>query len=196
MKLQDELPHGVKVDGKYYRLKLDFRNVLDFMDVLARDDLFPGAKMYLALKRIMKRPPQQCEKLFLAVNELLFPEHDEKKREKITDYLQDADLIRAAFLQSYGINLYRDKLHWLEFIELMSCLPGGSRYADVLSIRVREIPPATQYNQKEREWLLKAKESCALKITDKERERIYREGVAKIFAGMLAMAKGGENNGI
>lgn len=188
MKLQDRLPDGVTVNGRFYRMDFDFRNVLRLLDILKRDDLFPGAKIYLALKCVMRHPPKRCALIFKAVDELLFP--DRETGEKITDFEQDADRIRAAFLQAYGINLYRDKLHWIEFRDLLACLPSGSRYTDVLSIRAREIPPATPYNQKEREWLIKAKASCALKISDEERERIYKRGVSDIFAGMMSMAKG------
>ena len=44
MKLQDRLPEGVTVDGKFYKMDFDFRNVLRMMEVLDRDDLMPEAK--------------------------------------------------------------------------------------------------------------------------------------------------------
>ena len=47
MKLQDRLPEGVEVDGKWYKLDLDFRNVLRMIEVLDRDDLMPEAKAYI-----------------------------------------------------------------------------------------------------------------------------------------------------
>ena len=41
MKLQDRLPDGVQVDGKFYKMNFDFRNVLRMIDILDRDDLMP-----------------------------------------------------------------------------------------------------------------------------------------------------------
>ena len=53
MTLYDELPRSVTVDGRRYRLDLDFRNVLRMLAVMERQDLIPGARAYLALKCVM-----------------------------------------------------------------------------------------------------------------------------------------------
>lgn len=197
MKLYERLPERVTVDGRSYRLNLDFRNVLRMMDVMGRDDLLPGARDWLALKCIMRRPPKHTAPLLAAVRALLFPARKgggDGKR--ITSFEQDADLIRAAFRQAYGIDLYRDKLHWMEFAALLSALPEGSRYSEVLGIRARPMPTPTKYNQQEREWLAKAKAAYALEMDDKERARAYEQGVKALFAGLIAWAeKGGETDG-
>lgn len=111
---------------------------------------------------------------------------------KITDFDQDADMIMSAFRQSYGINLYRDKLHWFEFSALLSCVPVGSKYSEVLSIRARPMPKATKYNAQEREWLLKAKAEYKLELTEKEQEKQYSDSVKQIGAFLIALAEGSE----
>ena len=50
MKLQDRLPDGVEVDGKFYKLDFEFRNVLRMIEVLDQKNLMPEAKAYNALK--------------------------------------------------------------------------------------------------------------------------------------------------
>ena len=195
MKLQDRLPESVTVLGRRYRLDLDFRNVLRMMEVLERDDLLPSARVFLALKCVMKRPPTNPGPVLDAVRGLLFPERKHGDGKRLTSFEQDADLIRAAFRQAYGIDLYRDRLHWMEFTALLSALPEGSRYSEVLGIRARPMPAATKYNQAEREWLAKAKAACALEMSDNERERAYAEGVRSVFAGLLAWAEGSEKHG-
>ena len=163
MKLQERLPNRVTVGGRTYRLDLDFRNVLTMMETLAREDLIQEAREYLALKCLMKHPPRNTGPVLAAIKGILFPETKKSADgKKITSFEQDADLIRAAFRQEYGIDLYRDKVHWVEFSALLNALPEGNRYADVLGIRARPMPAATKYNQAEREWLLKAKAACAL----------------------------------
>ena len=195
MKLQDRLPDGVRVGRKYYRLDLDFRNVLRLMDILQRDDLMPEARDYLALKCVMKRP-RNTKAVLAAVKGLLFEEAPSKDGKKVTSFEQDAGLIRAAFRQAYGIDLYRDKLHWLAFRELLNNIPEGSRYAEVIGIRVRPMPKATKWNAEERQWLLKAKADVALHLTEKEAAKKYDQDVSKIFAGLLRIAgKGGGNDG-
>jgi hypothetical protein len=195
MKLHERLPEHVEVNGRRYRLDLDFRNVLRMMDTLGRDDLLPGAREYLALRCIMRKPPKRTGPVLGAVRELLFPEH-RGDGQRLTSFEQDAGLIRAAFRQAYGIDLYRDKLHWVEFTELLSALPEGSRYSEVLGIRARPMPTPTKYNQQEREWLAKAKAAYALELDEKERAKAYEQGVKALFAGLIAWAeKGGETNG-
>lgn len=196
MKLYDRLPEGIEIGGRRYRLDLDFRNVLRMMEILARDDLIPPARRWLALKCVMRRPPRDTEAALEALRAMLFPARPkDSDGKRLTSFDQDADLIRAAFRQAYGIDLYRDRLHWLEFSALLAALPEGSRYSEVLGIRARPMPAATKYNQAEREWLAKAKAACALEMSDDERERAYAEGVKSVFAGLLAWAKGGEGHG-
>lgn len=195
MKLQDRLPERVTVNGKAFRVDLDFRNVLRMMDVMARDDLIPGARDYLALKCVMKHPPKDTGAVLGALRLMLFPAHKGEPGKRLTSFEQDADLIRAAFRQAYGINLYRDRLHWMEFQTLLAALPEGSRYSEVLGIRAREMPVATKYNKAEREWLAKAKAACALEMSDDDRQRAYAEGVKSVFAGLLAWAEGSDKDG-
>lgn len=194
MKLYERLPDRVIIGRRRYKLRLDFRNVLRMIDTLARADLLPEAREYLAL-RCITRPRGNTHALMTAVQELLFPARGEST-EKIMDYAQDADLIRAAFLQCYGINLYRDKLHWFEFSALLASMPEGSRYSEILSIRARPMPAPTKNNADERAWLAQAKAQYAVKMTDKERENQYQKGLRQMAAGLLNLAKqGGETNG-
>lgn len=192
MKLYEALPRGVTVNGRFYRLDLDFRNVLRMLDILAQDDLLPDARDWLALKCLMRRPPRNAGPLLHAVRQLLFPAaKGATDGKKLTSFDQDADLIRAAFAQEYRINLWRDRLHWIEFTTLLAGLPEGSRYSEVLGIRARPMPKPTKYNAEEREWLAKAKARCAIELTDKEREKNYAACVQNVFAGLLAMAQKG-----
>jgi len=195
IRLQDRLPNSVTVGGRRYRLDLDFRNVLRMTEILARDDLMPGARAYRALKCVMRRPPRHPEPVLDAVRALLFPEAGKAAdRQKLTDFEQDAGLIRAAFLQAYGINLYHARLHWLEFTGLMAHLPEGSRYSEILGIRAREIPPPTKYNRAEREWLIKAKAACRLEMSEKEQADNYARAVKNVFNGLMAWANGVNDN--
>lgn len=190
MKLQARLPRSVTANGKRYIVNLDFRRVLDMMDVMARDDLLPEARDYLALKCVMRRPPKRAAPVMDALRELLFQgARKQADSKKLTDFEQDADLIRAAFLQTYGINLYTARLHWLAFSALLSCLPEGSRYSEIVGIRARPLPKPTKWNAEERQHLMKAKAACALHLDEKERAAQYDRCVQNVFAGLMAMAK-------
>lgn len=186
MRLQDHLPEGVEVEGRFYKCDFDFRNVLEMLDILSKEDLIQSAREYNALKCVMKHP-RNVHKVLEAVKSTLFPKAKEKQRssKRITDYVQDAGLIRTAFRQAYGIDLFRDHLHWLEFSELLNCIPDGSRYSEIVGIRARDIPAPTPYNKNEREWLIKAKASCALEMTEEERMQKYNEDAGAVFADVM-----------
>lgn len=196
MKLQDTLPEGVTVDGRFYRMDFDFRNVLRMIEILDDDDLMPEAKAYNALRCLCKHP-RNVHKVLEAVKALLFDQSPHKEGQKVTDFVQDAGLIRAAFRQSYGIDLYTEKIHWIAFTELLGAIPDGSRYAQVVEIRAKPLPAPTKWNAEERQWLMKAKADLAIHLSDKEREKKYQADVGKVFSGLMRfIAKGSENSNV
>ena len=186
MKLYEKLPNHVMVGRKKVKLDLDFRNVLRMLETLERRDLMPDAREWVAVRCICKRPVKGTLE---AVRQLLFPYKPKRNEKRVTSFEQDADLIRAAFRQVYGIDLWTAKLHWLEFTELLHGIPDGNRYAETISIRVREMPEPNKYNLKEREALAKAKAAVALQMTDEERESNYQQGVQNIFNFLLTNVK-------
>ena len=159
------------------------------IDILDDDTLLPEARAYNAIHCICKRP-RNAEKVLEAVKGLLFKAPRKKGGQRVTDWVQDAPLIRAAFRQAYGVDLYRDNLHWIEFTELLNAIPEGNRYSEVVGIRARPMPAPTQWNQKEREWLLQAKADCALELSEAEQAEQYKKDVDNIAAVLLAMAGG------
>jgi hypothetical protein len=191
MKLHERLPDSVTAGGKTYRVDLDFRNVLRMIDVLGREEMLPSAREYVALKCVMKRPPKNAGPVLAALRDVLFSADSEPAEQKLTDFEQDADLIRAAFLQAFGINLWRDRVHWLEFTGLLGALPEGSRYADILGIRARPMPKPTKYNAEERAWLAKAKLKHAVRMTEREAQNKYSTDLQRIATAMIGLAKKG-----
>ena len=128
MKLYERLPESVTVDGKRIRCDFDFRNVIRMMEIIGENDLIPEARNYLAAKCVVKGRIRNPEKIIAKLKETLFPKQRRSANAKrVTSYDQDAGYIRAAFRQVYGIDLYRDKLHWLEFRELMDGLTEGNK---------------------------------------------------------------------
>lgn len=190
MKLQDRLPEHITIGRKRYRVDLDFRNVLRMMEELARNDLLPAARDWRALHCVMRRPPRDTQAALAAIRAICFPAADTPPDgKKVTSFEQDADLIRAAFRQTYRIDLWRDRLHWIEFSALLAGLPEGSRYSEIIGIRARPMPKATKYNAEERKWLSEAKARYAIRMTEDEVRASYDRGVLDVFHALLGMAK-------
>lgn len=195
MKLQSRLPDSITVDGKRYKADFDFRNVLDMIDTLDDASLLPEIREYNALRCVLKRVPKNTKAALYAVKIALFPHRNETGGKKLTSFEQDADLIRAAFLQSYNIDLFTDKVHWLKFVSLLNALPEGSRYSEVIGIRARPMPKPTKYNHEEREWLAKAKAAYALRMTEQEIAHNYEEAVKNVFSVLMGIAQRGNESG-
>ena len=190
MKLFERLPDSVTVNGKRYKMNFDFRNVIRMMETLSRDDLMPDARNFLALKCLTKHPPKDTTAALAAVKGLLFENQPENKDEKkLTSFEQDAPFIRAAFKQVYGIDLFRDFLHWLEFADYLRGLPDGNRYEEIIGIRARPLPAPTKWNAKERESLMKAKQAYALHLTEAEAAKKDDADVSRIFSGLMGMIR-------
>lgn len=186
MKLYEHLPDSVTVNGKRKRLDLDFRNVLRMLEIMQRDDLMPEAREWLAVRCVCRKP---IPGMLAEIRKLLFSDEPKSDGKRVTSFEQDAGLIRAAFRQVYGIDLWTAKLHWIEFSELLQAIPDGNRYTDTIGIRVREMPEPTKYNAKERQWLMKAKAAVALKRTEKEIAEDYQRDVQTIFDFLLSRAE-------
>lgn len=191
MKLFERLPDSITVDGKKYRCDFDFRNVLKMLEIMRREDLIPDARDYLCMKCVIRHriPRKTASTVYNALCDLLFEKAAETGGKRLTSYEQDAPMIRAAFKQVYGIDLFRDHLTWFEFCDYLQNLPDGNRFEEVIGIRARPIPAPTKYNQKEREWLINAKQSVAIHLDEAEQAKKYDSDVGKVFAGLMAFVQ-------
>lgn len=188
-RLYERIPEGITVEGRYYKCDFSFRNVLKMLEIMQREDIYPDARDYLCLKCVVShiKRVKNASEAYRVLCDLLFEKRPETGAKRLTSYEQDAPLIRAAFRQVYGIDLFRDELTWFEFTELLQGLPEGNRFEDVVGIRARPLPAPNKYNAKEREWLIKAKADVALHMTDVEAAKKYDADVGKIFAGLMSM---------
>jgi hypothetical protein len=196
IRLYEKLPDGVTVDGRFIACDFDFRNVLKMLDVMQHEDIYPDARDFLCVKCVARHPHRikNASEVYKAIGELLFEKTPDSGGERITSFEQDASMIRTAFRQVYNIDLFRDKLTWFEFTELLHNLPEGNKYSDVLGIRARPMPAPTKYNQKEREWLMDAKRRFRIHLTEAEASKKYDHDVMNIFTGLMSMIpKDGEN---
>lgn len=190
MKLYKKLPMSVTVDGKTYRIRPYFNRVLAGMDVLQRDDWTDGQKFQYLKWLFIRGRCKEPVKVILATINLLLPKNDiETKR--LLDFDQDAEYIYAAFLQTYGINLFRvqDKLHWWEFSALLSALPQDTRMSEIVDLRDRPVPEPTKYNRKMREQIIRAKAKWRIKISEQEREKEYQQAMHKLAEQLITLAK-------
>lgn len=110
-----------------------------------------------------------------------------KSSQRLCDFEQDAELIFAAFLGQYGIDLVEiEHLHWWKFRAMFRNLDEqqqisrimGWRGADTKNMSKRQ---ATEYRRLKRHWALDRTETRAMTLA--ERDRMMKAEVDRMFAG-------------
>lgn len=162
MTLYDKLPDRVTYKGKEYPLDLSFRRVLAVSDLM--DEPLPDeTKLQIALDLLVtSKHPVEAGLLTAVMDVITLDRPKRKVKQKVIDLQKDWQYIYAGFQQAYGINLFRDDLHYLEFLALLNSLPGNTRMSQIIDIRTKPIPKATKYNQEQIARLTELKAEFAL----------------------------------
>lgn len=162
MTLYDKLPDRVTYNGKEYLLDLSFRKVLAVADLM--DEPLPDeVKLRVSLELLVtSKHPVEAGLLSAVMDVITLDRPKRKPKQKVIDLQKDWQYIYAGFQQAYGINLFKDDLHWLEFTALLAGLPGNTRMSQIIDIRTKPIPKATKHNQEEIARLTELKAEFAL----------------------------------
>ena len=146
--LIDPPPETVEVNGREYRIEADYRKVLAYQRLLQDPEMDDQDKAVLGLAlfygdQVRREDVQDLlayTQYFINRGQEPREGDDEAPRKERTfDILEDSGRIYAAFLQVYGINLRKAKIHFWIFWELLEGLPPeGTKLAAVAEIRGRQ----------------------------------------------------------
>lgn len=137
-KIFEKPPESVKVLGEEYKINTDFRIWLEISEFLSKEIPIKDKLCFLLINAYRDKLPPDME---AAVDALISfmnmgkSERKSKKHEKVIDFKKDQNLIYAAFYQQYGISLYRQSLHWWEFMALLSALDDNTAFIKVVGYR-------------------------------------------------------------
>lgn len=144
--LLDKLP----TEYKGYPIDSDFQIGIQIMQVLEDEELTQQEQIGTALSLLFltedkNRDPLSVPDLQTAAEGLVWfltgwnHDHNTKTdKTRVTDYDIDQWRIYSAFRQHYRINLNTDKLHFWEFMGLLTTLPECA-YTRVIDIRAKKI---------------------------------------------------------
>lgn len=154
MLIQYPLDDTVDIDDIKYSIDASFDNVLRVIDLMNDNRVREKKKITVALEMltdnkfedysneekaiilevIMKKYVSVKPAVVRDLQGNIMPVVEE---EIYFDYSKDSDLIYAAFMQAYGIDLIdsQGKLHWLKFKALMNGLPENTKLVHVIGIR-------------------------------------------------------------
>ena len=161
--LSRKLTDKLVIDDKEFPLNLSFDNVLRLFEMWRDEDVPEFVKPHFGIRILTGEALEDftVEEMSEMFNEV-FEEHislstvednhveydlagnpmkttasNGKQEQAPYDIRFDGDYIYASFLQAYGIDLFdvQGKLHWKKFNALLSGLPEGTKFMEVIKIR-------------------------------------------------------------
>lgn len=171
--LTDALPAAIEADGRRHGILTDFRDWMEFSDML-HDRETDNAEKAVMMAWWVDGQPEITEGLVQAVLDFykaaaLFPppaaddQTDEEAPQKppVFDWTVDAAFVVADFRRYYGMDLLTtDFLHWWEFLSLFRALPEDSGCMKRIGYRSCDLSKIK--NRAERDRIRKIQESIAL----------------------------------
>lgn len=161
--LSRKLTDKLVIDDKEYALDLSFDTVLKMFEMMRDEDIPEYVKPHFGIRILTGETLEDftVEEMSEVFNEV-FEEHislstvednhveydlagnpmkttasNGKQEQAPYDIRYDGDYIYASFLQAYGIDLFdvQGELHWKKFNALLSGLPEGTKFMEVIKIR-------------------------------------------------------------
>lgn len=140
-----KLPDCIEVDGKFFFIKTDFRDWLNFSRIVNTKGAVIDDIDYIYVDEVP--PAAYKKKAFQKLLEFFQPKAELPRKTpgaetgKVLDYEIDADLIYAAFMEQYRINLLETdekghavQMHWHIFLTLLTGL-HNTKLNEVMSWR-------------------------------------------------------------
>ena len=161
--LSRKLTDKLVIDDEEYALDLSFDNILRLFEMWRDEDVPEFVKPHFGIRILtgetledftVEEMSEVFNEVFekhislstvednhveydLAGNPMKTTASNGKQEQAPYDIRYDGDYIYASFLQAYGIDLFdvQGKLHWKKFNALLSGLPEGTKFMEVIKIR-------------------------------------------------------------
>ena len=193
--LQTTPPEYVELDKWRIKIRPWMQNVLQVQFVLQDTAFSEVEKIDLCLWLMVRHrfflrflSYEKKAKLLEAIIQKIVSSGQKASGKRLMDFEQDAWAIYAAFVQAYGIDLHKTRLHWWTFLDLLRALPEDTRFSQIIGIRGQPLPKPTKYNADERRRIAQLKAEYALRPTGSNAVT-KEEGLRKMAEMMMAMAE-------
>lgn len=189
---KSDLPKSITVNKKEIFIKTGFRDWIKFECILSDEQISDRFKPTLLLNTVIYDIPKENQEPIL---EALFSfyrlnkpilEYPSSKNEVAYQFNFDIDLIFAAFLQQYHINLLTTQMHWWEFKSLFNALDENTKFIKVIGYRTMDISKMTK-EQKKNYSELKKVYALPIERTENSQKEIEKN--------ILKQLKGGKEDG-
>lgn len=199
--LSRKLTDKLVIDDKEFPLNLSFDNILRLFEMWRDEDVPEFVKPHFGIRILTGETLEDftVEEMSEVFNEV-FEEHislstvednhieydlagnpmkttasNSKQEQAPYDIRYDGDYIYASFLQAYGIDLFdvQGELHWKKFNALLSGLPEGTKFMEV--IKIRKWKPQKGDSAEYKEEMRRLQKDYALPYEIVEEDEEYEE---------------------
>lgn len=199
--LSRKLTDKLVIDDEEYALDLSFDNVLRLFEMWRDEDVPEFVKPHFGIRILtgetledftVEEMSEVFDEVFeehislstvednhveydLAGNPMKTTASNGKQEQAPYDIRYDGDYIYASFLQAYGIDLFdvQGKLHWKKFNALLSGLPEGTKFMEV--IKIRKWKPQKGDSAEYKEEMRRLQKDYALPYDIIEEDEEYEE---------------------
>ena len=167
-----ELQDAVTVDGRSYRIRTDFRVILEIFVMLQDPELDDGDRTEALMQMFYVDRPQDVKAAIEAFASFVDPRpRSDRKRPGLVDWEADFDLIAAAVNHVLGTECRAlPYLHWRTFLGAYMEISPESLFSRVISIR-EKTKTGRKLEKWEREWYRKNKDLVDLPMKYSESEK-------------------------
>ena len=156
------------VSGKSYKIHTGHSYWFRFAQILGQDVKLLSEFAHLYVNDIPEDQQVGVDALcnfYYEAKEL--PRTEGDTGERVLDYDLDADLVYAAILQCYGIDLYEKQIHWHKVRAMISGLTG-TKLNDIMGYRCAKTGKNKEIERMKRIWALPEK------LTPEDKEALDR----------------------
>lgn len=177
------LPDSVEVSGRTHKIKTDFRDWLVFGQMARENCLYRDFDIFYILRPdLTPDAPEDRKAGFEELAKFHNPPQPLPRASgseasvPVVDFMQDGDLVLAAFRDCYGINLKKEDMHWHEFLALFRGL-HDTKLNEVMGFRSYDENDKTSYEDS-----MKAlRDAWALEVPRTEEEMKTAEEFERSF---------------
>ena len=193
-----QLPTTLTINGKLYRIRTDFRNILRIFEAFADKDLSDKEKMLVCLRRMFvdfsKLPYDDYKEAYEQVYWFIGCGKPEEKRPPVRtfNWIKDEPLMFPAVNKAAGLEVRAvPYLHWWTFMGYFESIDAESLFGTVLSIRQKKAR-GKKLEKYEREFMQNNKALMALDV-EEAKPRTAEEKLLDMFNDLIAEdSEGGE----
>ena len=168
------LPDTVSINECEYRVRTDFRVILEIFVMLDDPDLTDADKTEALLRMFYMERPSDVEGAIRAFSEFVDPRGSRKSKKPsshLIEWQQDFDLMVAPINHILGAECRAlPELHWHTFLAAYLEIPPESVFARVLRIR-EKLRTGRKLEKYERQWYNKNRDLVNLKPRYSSREQ-------------------------